>query len=370
MEHWISGLTSLKTIPNAAADDLVRITKATLAQDAKDKTSAINAIVGQVREGKQIDNDLIERYVKEGGTPASLPKAIIAAMKGQALTYEERQLQGSMTAAKLHKLDQMRLLIDEQAAHQDSGTNYEKMSDAEAKRFGASSENPVEKDFIQNSKSVDLSQNYTSQKQSAPDTNLSKAYSQFIPPGTDIRQNPRPLNARGAVFEEKPTTAFLSGSASSETAAHETTHIGQHSNPNLKDSPSNYRSLTNEERWSGGENPQKTKDQAVVNGILRTARTGLIKNEDFPKNASDSMRELGAAFRGKEAQLKEGMTIWDLPEIKKMNFDSEDKKIIESWMLPASDRFSEGDSFEGPTKSKSSYYIEQMRRKIRGMTAP
>ena len=122
MEHWLSGLTSLKSIDNAAADDLVRVTKATLARDHKQQVSAINAIVGQVREGKDIDEGLIKMYLEEGGSIKELPNAIKNAMKGQALTYEERQLQGSMTPAKIHRLKQMQLLIQE---HQDrSGGDY------------------------------------------------------------------------------------------------------------------------------------------------------------------------------------------------------------------------------------------------------
>jgi hypothetical protein len=122
MEHWLSGLTSLKSIDNAAADDIVRVTKATLARDHKQQVSAINAIVGQVREGKDIDEGLIKMYLEEGGSIKELPNAIKNAMKGQALTYEERQLQGSMTPAKIHRLKQMQLLIQE---HQDrSGGDY------------------------------------------------------------------------------------------------------------------------------------------------------------------------------------------------------------------------------------------------------
>ena len=117
-EQWIANLVSLKTIDEAAANDLVRVTKSLLASDLQQKMSAIDVIVGQVRENRQIDPAIIQKYVEEGGNVATLSQTIMKRMKEQALTYDERQMQGTMSPQKLHKLQEMKTLLDNKANKQ------------------------------------------------------------------------------------------------------------------------------------------------------------------------------------------------------------------------------------------------------------
>lgn len=112
-ERQMSKWTGMKSIPEAKANDMVRATKALIARDMQQRMSALDAMADRIRNQQPIDAELMQRYIKEGGNPGDLPTALKGRIKGEALTWPERQMGKTPSNAQVNKLNRMKEIMDQ-----------------------------------------------------------------------------------------------------------------------------------------------------------------------------------------------------------------------------------------------------------------
>jgi len=109
MAQW----SGLKSIPEARADEFVRQMKQLFLRDQEQKHGAIRAITNQVVNHQPISQDLIKKFVAEGGDPRNLNQAIKEEIIKRNLPWMDKQLVGkTITPDKAHKLQLMKEELD------------------------------------------------------------------------------------------------------------------------------------------------------------------------------------------------------------------------------------------------------------------
>lgn len=112
-EKNISEIFSVKSMDEAKKNDAIRSIKQVLKQDAQQKLNALDAIVDQVRNGKDIDENLLTRFVQEGGDINNITNAITNRMRQGEMTWDENQLTNKQVSpAQIHRLQIMKEILD------------------------------------------------------------------------------------------------------------------------------------------------------------------------------------------------------------------------------------------------------------------
>lgn len=112
-EKWMSTLLNMRSNDEAKARDFLRGAKQLLLQDAKQKVEAIEAITDMVSNKKEIPQSLIEKYLKEGGSPERLSRDIKARLENRELSPVERVFKHpDITPDKAHKLERLKQMLD------------------------------------------------------------------------------------------------------------------------------------------------------------------------------------------------------------------------------------------------------------------
>lgn len=107
-------LFSLKSVSEARADAVARVTKGLLARDMEQKISALDAIADRIMNNKPITSELLQKYIEEGGDAKNLIQSVKDRIINRTLTHEETMYKGKqITPNRAHKLERMRELLDE-----------------------------------------------------------------------------------------------------------------------------------------------------------------------------------------------------------------------------------------------------------------
>lgn len=113
-ERDMARYLSIKSMDEARDNMVARVARNILARDLKQKTGALNVITDYVINNKDIPPELIERYTEEGGNPAHLARAVRERIIERQLPYEENAMRGGMTLDKVHRLEAIKKLLDDE----------------------------------------------------------------------------------------------------------------------------------------------------------------------------------------------------------------------------------------------------------------
>ena len=131
-EQFIRFGMGLKSIDEAKANAIARVTKQLLARDVEHKLSALDAIADRIQNKEQLDPALLQRYIREGGDVTNLTQNIVARIKERSMTFVQREQIKPVTPTQAHRLEVLKQFLDgeteKKLQEKPSTKDFEKMA--------------------------------------------------------------------------------------------------------------------------------------------------------------------------------------------------------------------------------------------------
>lgn len=106
---WMQGImVGTKSVNEAKALAETRMNKQDIDFVKQQRASALSAIADRVEAGKEVSPELVQKYIREGGSMSGLQSAIKQEIMGRNMTYSEKKYTGSPTNAKARELEILR----------------------------------------------------------------------------------------------------------------------------------------------------------------------------------------------------------------------------------------------------------------------
>lgn len=103
-----------RSLDEAKINMIVRDTKQLLGRDMQQRIEALDAIADRVENKQEITPELMQQYIKEGGSFQTLMPALKQRIIDRQMDWETSQLRSKgLTPEKAHKLERMKELMDE-----------------------------------------------------------------------------------------------------------------------------------------------------------------------------------------------------------------------------------------------------------------
>ena len=108
-EDWAKlALLSTKSLEESKALAETRMNKQDIDFVKQQRASALSAIADRVEAGKEVSPELVQKYIREGGSMSGLQSAIKQEIMGRNMTYSEKKYTESPTNAKARELEILR----------------------------------------------------------------------------------------------------------------------------------------------------------------------------------------------------------------------------------------------------------------------
>jgi hypothetical protein len=127
----------LKSLEESRENMAVRAAKQLLARDAERRIGALDAIVDKVKNGEDIPDELLDRYIAQGGNMSQLGNNIKQRMLELDTTWTEFNESRRPSPGQIHRLDRMKQFMDEEVEkdlQNPESKPFQKMSHSEGGR--------------------------------------------------------------------------------------------------------------------------------------------------------------------------------------------------------------------------------------------
>lgn len=118
-ERFVASMIGLKSISEAKADTIAREVKKEIAKDLEKKLGALDAIADRIMNKQEIPQELLEKYVREGGDPSRLADSIKRRIIERQMTFEDRTQSKPISPSQANKLEIMKQYLDKQTPSRD-----------------------------------------------------------------------------------------------------------------------------------------------------------------------------------------------------------------------------------------------------------